>query len=74
MLVTVATVAVAGLETTATSITWALHELSQNQNVQKRLREEIREVVDLSGGDCDFSDDDIHSMTYLDAFVVSYLL
>lgn len=74
MLSAVATVAVAGFETTATSLTWALHELSQNQAVQQRLREEIREVSDLSGGGCDFSDDDIHRMTYLDAFVVSRLL
>lgn len=70
-LVAVATVAVAGFETTATTITWALHELSQNQAVLQRLREEIRAVVDLDGDACDLTDDHLHKMHYLDAFVVS---
>lgn len=61
----------AGLETTSTTITWAVHQLSQSQHVQQRLREEVREIIDIRG-DCDFSDDDFHRMPYLDAFVVSY--
>ncbi|KAK9893306.1 cytochrome P450 [Cystobasidium minutum MCA 4210] len=64
----VATVAIAGLETTATAITWALYELSINAAVQARLREEVRATIDCRG-ECTLSDDDLSRMPYLDAFV-----
>lgn len=66
----VSTVAIAGLETTATSTTWALYELSRNERVQQKLRNEIRELVEFKGDD-NFTDDDFCKMIYLDAFIVS---
>lgn len=66
-----ATIAIAGFETTATAITWALHELSQNETVQHKLRNEVRDMIEIKGGDSDMTDDDFCRMPYLDAFVVS---
>jgi len=59
----------AGHDTTATTMSWALYELSQNKEAQKILREEIREIKRsvIARGDVDLTIQDIDSMKYLAA-------
>lgn len=57
---------VAGHETTATSMIWAIYELCRNNEVQKELREEIREKIPCLDSDVTAAQiDDCH---YLQAF------
>lgn len=55
------TMLVAGHETTAAVLTWALFELTKNPETLKRVREEIDETV----GDRNPTLDDIKSMKLL---------
>jgi len=45
-------------------MSFALYELAQNQSIQEKVREEIKEVVNNSGGVILY--DDIKKMSYLD--------
>lgn len=57
---------VAGHETTATSMIWAIYELCRNNEIQKKLREEIREKIPSLDSDVTAAQiDDCH---YLQAF------
>lgn len=53
----------AGYETTSTTMSFALYELSQNQEVQEKLREEIKEVLIKCNGQITY--DLINCMEYL---------
>lgn len=55
------TMLVAGHETTAAVLTWALFELTKNPDILRRAREEIDEIV----GDRNPTLDDIKAMKYL---------
>jgi cytochrome P450 len=57
---------VAGHETTATAMMWALYALCKYPNVQTRLREEIRKSIDSL--DSDITAQDIDDCHYLQAF------
>ncbi|XP_074025834.1 cytochrome P450 6-like isoform X1 [Leptinotarsa decemlineata] len=57
----------AGFETSATTMTFALLELALNQDVQKKLREEINTVLDASDGEVTY--EAIMKMSYLDKVV-----
>jgi len=54
----------AGFETSSTTMSNAIYELAQNQAIQDKVREEIREV--LSSVDGVILYDDVKKMTYLD--------
>lgn len=54
---------VAGFETSSSTISHALYELAQNQEIQDKLREEIREVYEKYG---ELTYDVIKNMKYLD--------
>jgi len=45
-------------------MSFALYELAQNQSMQEKVREEIKEVLNNSGGVILY--DDIKKMSYLD--------
>ncbi|KAJ3724078.1 cytochrome P450 [Lentinula raphanica] len=60
----VPTFIVAGHETTATAVTWALFALTKDKEVQRRLREEA-----LNLGTENPSMDELNSLQYLDAVV-----
>lgn len=63
----------AGFETGASTISNTLYELAQNQGMQDRLREEIREHCDKYGGELMY--ENIKEMEYLDkVFKGSYNL
>ncbi|XP_076763525.1 putative cytochrome P450 6a14 [Xylocopa sonorina] len=55
---------VAGFETSATTMTHVLYELALNDNIQKKLRQEIKEHFEKNNGELKY--DDIKNMTYLD--------
>lgn len=66
-----ATLTLAGHDTTANTVTWLLWELAKNQDYQEKLRAEItqkREEV-TARGDVDFSMEDLDSMDYLQAAI-----
>lgn len=56
---------VAGFETSSTAISNTLYELAQHQDVQDKLREEIREYHEKYEGKWLY--ENINSMPYLDA-------
>ncbi|GJQ66245.1 Cyp6a9 [Trypoxylus dichotomus] len=60
-----------GCETTATTLTFILHELAYNQNIQDRLRGEIRRVIEKYNGNLTY--DGIMEMKYLDQVVYESL-
>lgn len=66
------TILLAGHETTANSLSWALLELSQQPHVQARLRAEIR-AVRLERKEPELTATAIHSMPYLSAVVKEVL-
>lgn len=51
-----------GFETSSSTMGFALYELALNQDIQRKLRDEINEVFDAEGK---ASYDDIHSLEYL---------
>ncbi|CAK9801806.1 Probable cytochrome P450 6a14 [Anthophora plagiata] len=55
---------VAGFETSASTITNALYELAQNQDIQDKLRNEIREHYQINNGEWKY--ENIKNMQYLD--------
>ena len=65
----------AGHDTTATTMSWALYELSQNKEAQRILREEIREIKRsvIARGDVDLTIQDIDSMKYLAAVMKVFI-
>ncbi|CAL1388666.1 unnamed protein product [Linum trigynum] len=56
----------AGMETTATTIEWAMSELIQNPNVLRLAQEEVRQVF---GDKRNVREDQLHELTYLDAVI-----
>ncbi|KOB76313.1 Cytochrome P450 protein, partial [Operophtera brumata] len=57
----------AGFETVSSTMSFLLHELAVNPDVQERLVQEIRENDEKSGGKFDYSS--IQNMTYMDMVV-----
>lgn len=59
----------AGQETTSSTISWALYELARNQDIQQRLRREIRAMEQSirEQGESEFTVSDFESMPYLQA-------
>ena len=62
------TILLAGHETTANTLSWAFFELTQQPDIQSRLRAEIRSVR-ASRSDAELTADAIHAMPYLNAVV-----
>lgn len=62
----------AATETTAGSISWALHLLSRHPRIQSRLRDEIREHIS-SADTCSGQESDFQGMKYLDAVIKEVL-
>lgn len=58
---------VAGFETSATTITMALHELAQHLDIQARAMEEIRNVLQEHSGTLSY--EAISQMTYIDMII-----
>jgi cytochrome P450 len=58
---------VGGFETSSTTMQFALYELALNKDVQERLREEIKSVLDKHDGKITY--DGINEMDYLDRVV-----
>ncbi|XP_033323897.2 cytochrome P450 9e2 [Megalopta genalis] len=56
-----------GFETTASLLSFAAHELAANPAIQKRLQEEIDQVLKDSNGDVSY--EAINGMKYLDAVI-----
>ena len=56
----------AGQETTSSTLSWMLYELSKNPEYQTRIREEIRAVRAraVERGDTAFTPEDLDSMQY----------
>jgi len=61
----------AGYETTATALTWALLEIARRPDVQSRLRREIRQKAReiAARGDSGFTANDFDDMEYLTAVI-----
>jgi len=57
----------AGFETSSTTMTFCLYELSLHQDIQDRLREEIDDVLQKHGGKITY--EGIQEMEYLDKVV-----
>lgn len=54
------------MDTTSSALSRVLHLLSEHQDVQDRLREEVRAAYRISGsGDLDY--DTLHGLPYLEA-------
>nr|XP_022911518.1 probable cytochrome P450 6a14 [Onthophagus taurus] len=58
---------IAGFETSSTTVTFALYELVHNQEVQDKLREEIRRIIKKHDGKITY--DGIMEMKYLDQVI-----
>ncbi|KAI5824316.1 cytochrome P450 [Schizophyllum commune Tattone D] len=67
------TILLAGHETTATSLSWALLELAQAPPIQDRLRAEIRGVRGENGSKPRLEAEDIRAMPFLNAVVQEVL-
>lgn len=55
----------AAMDTTSNAMSRIVHMLSENQNAQDRLREELVNAQQEVGGDLDY--DTLHELPYLDA-------
>lgn len=62
----------AGLETTATVLTFASYELAVNPDVQEKLHNEIIDIQSTVQG-TEIKFDNLHKMEYLDAFISEVL-
>lgn len=62
------TLTFAAMDTTSTALSRTLHLLSQDQRVQGKLRSELLEAKERSGGE-DLSFDELMGLEYLDAVV-----
>lgn len=60
-----------GQETVGTTLIWALHALASHQDVQDRLRREVRAIDNGNGNDVKYSD--ICNLEFLDYFVKEVL-
>jgi len=58
---------IAGYETSATTLSYALYELALHSEIQHRLRAEIMRVLDKHDGELTY--DGIQEMAYLDMVV-----
>ncbi|CAH0555970.1 unnamed protein product [Brassicogethes aeneus] len=58
---------IAGFETSATTMTFALFEMSLNQDVQERVRQEVREVLARHNGEINY--DSIMEMRYMEQVI-----
>ncbi|KAF8963608.1 cytochrome P450 [Flammula alnicola] len=69
MIAQVRTLLLAGYETTATSLTWAMLEIARHSDVQEKLRREIRQKQQeiQARGETEFSQSDFDAMPYLTA-------
>ncbi|XP_055903802.1 cytochrome P450 6g1-like [Eupeodes corollae] len=71
-----ATFFIAGLETSASTMSFCLYELSKNPEIQERLREEIRLAllrnITLTGKDT-LTYEDVYGMEYLDMVIMETL-
>ncbi|XP_055909013.1 probable cytochrome P450 6g2 [Eupeodes corollae] len=71
-----ATFFIAGLETSASTMSFCLYELSKNPEIQERLREEIRQAllrnITLTGKDT-LTYEDVYGMEYLDMVIMETL-
>ncbi|KAE9402442.1 cytochrome P450 [Gymnopus androsaceus JB14] len=65
----ISTVVIAGHETTANAIAWALYELAKNPEYQEQLRQEI--TTKLTTGDPNYSD--LDALIHLNAFIKEVL-
>jgi cytochrome P450 len=61
----------AGYETTATLLTYASYSLAKNQDVQDRLRDEIKKIYEGAGNKIKY--EDLSSIPYLDAVITETL-
>lgn len=68
----VTTFLLAGHETSSTTLTWILAYLSKMPEVQKKLRDEVREAKAKAteAGRADLSLEELTTLPYLDAVVV----
>jgi cytochrome P450 family 6 len=57
----------AGFETSSTLMTFALYELAKNEDIQKKLRQEIDSVLDKHNGQMTY--DSIQDMKYLNQVI-----
>ncbi|KAG4079535.1 hypothetical protein HA402_005232 [Bradysia odoriphaga] len=57
----------AGFETSSTTMTYALHELAVNPDIQDKLRNEINDRFDKNNGALSY--DSVMSMTYMDQVI-----
>ncbi|KAF8573948.1 cytochrome P450 [Ramaria rubella] len=64
LLAELTTLLIAGHETTAGTVTWALHELSTRPHIQAHIREEIK-VTRIRGGQRALGPSDFETMPYL---------
>jgi len=59
---------VTGIETTALTINWALHELGKNKHMQEKLRQKVLDSQGRNSGDVTSNGEDQQKLSYLDAF------
>lgn len=57
----------AGYETSSTVMSFGMYELAFQPDIQKRLREEIKETLKASNGELNY--DNVHGMVYLNMIV-----
>jgi cytochrome P450 len=63
----------AGHETTAATLTWTVYVLSKHQDIQAKLREEIRSAIPSSETAGELTSEVFEGMTYLQAFISELL-
>lgn len=59
---------IAGLETTAATVSFCLYELAQNEDVKNKLLKDINETLEKHNGE--FTYDCIQDMKYLDLCIL----
>lgn len=62
----------AGFETSSTTMTFCLHELSLHQDIQEKARENVMEVMEKCGGKITY--EGLHEMTYLEQCINGLLI
>ncbi|KAJ9576187.1 hypothetical protein L9F63_006920, partial [Diploptera punctata] len=61
----------AGYESPSTLLTWMSYELAMNQEIQDKLREEVKQVLDRHDGKCSY--EALQEMTYLEMVILETL-